>query len=192
MLALLLAVLAKTDGDLLVRLQKRDPQALAELYDRYGKMVYGLILRVVSDTGTAEDLVQETFLRVWNRAQGFDSERGAVGPWLMAVARNRAIDYLRSQGRRIQSSVEFNETEHPSLFANLQTEMLQFDVIKHMKTALERLDGKQRKAIELAYFEGMSQTEIAERMGQPLGTVKTWVRRALQQLREELGGVAPA
>ncbi len=165
MLALLLAVLAKTDGDLLVRLQKRDPQALAELYDRYGKMVYGLILRVVSDTGTAEDLVQETFLRVWNRAQGFDSERGAVGPWLMAVARNRAIDYLRSQGRRIQSSVEFNETEHPSLFANLQTEMLQFDVIKRMKTA---------------------------RMGQPLGTVKTWVRRALQQLREELGGVATA
>jgi len=192
MLALLLAVLAKTDGDLLVRLQNRDPQALAELYDRYGKMVYGLILRVVSDTGTAEDLVQETFLRVWNRAQGFDSERGAVGPWLMAVARNRAIDYLRSQGRRIQSSVEFNETEHPSLFANLQTEMLQFDVIKRMKTALEHLDGKQRKAIELAYFEGMSQTEIAERMGQPLGTVKTWVRRALQQLREELGGVATA
>jgi len=192
MLALLLAVLAKTDGDLLVRLQKRDPQALAELYDRYGKMVYGLILRVVSDTGTAEDLVQETFLRVWNRAQGFDSERGAVGPWLMAVARNRAIDYLRSQGRRIRSSVEFNETEHPSLFANLQTEMLQFDVIKRMKTALERLDGKQRRAIELAYFEGMSQTEIAERMGQPLGTVKTWVRRALQQLREELGGVATA
>jgi len=165
---------------------------LAELYDRYGKMVYGLILRIVSDTGTTEDLVQETFLRVWNRAQGFDSERGAVGPWLMAVARNRAIDYLRSQGRRIQSSVEFNETEHPSLFANLQTEMLQFDVIKRMKTALELLDGKQRKAIELAYFEGMSQTEIAERMGQPLGTVKTWVRRALQQLREELGGVAPA
>ena len=192
MLALLLAVLAKTDGDLLVRLQKRDPQALAELYDRYGKMVYGLILRVVSDTGTAEDLVQETFLRVWNHAQGFDSERGAVGPWLMAVARNRAIDYLRSQGRRIQSSVEFNETEHPSLFANLQTEMLQFDVIKRMKTALEHLDGKQRKAIELAYFEGMSQTEIAEHMGQPLGTVKTWVRKALQQLRVELGGVATA
>ena len=192
MLALLLAVLAKTDGDLLVRLQKRDPQALAELYDRYGKMVYGLILRVVSDTGTAEDLVQETFLRVWNRAQGFDSEKGAVGPWLMAVARNRAIDYLRSQGRRIQSSVEFNETEHPSLFANLQTEILQFDVIKRMKTALEHLDAKQRKAIELAYFEGMSQTKTAEHMGQPLGTVKTWVRKALQQLREELGGVATA
>jgi len=192
MLAFLLAVLVKTDSDLLVRLQKRDPEALAELYDRYGKMVYGLILRVVSDTGTAEDLVQETFLRIWNRAQGFDSDRGAVGPWLMAVARNRAIDYLRSQGRRIQSSVAFDETEHPSLFANVQTEMLQFDVIKRIKTALERLDGKQRKAIELAYFEGMSQTEIAEHMGQPLGTVKTWMRRALQQLREELGGVAPA
>ncbi len=83
MLALLLAVLTQTDGELLVRLQKRDPQALAELYDRYGKMIYGLILRVVSDTGTAEDLVQETFLRVWNRAQSFDCERGAVAPWLV-------------------------------------------------------------------------------------------------------------
>ncbi len=110
----------------------------------------------------------------------------------MAIARNRAIDYLRSQGRRLQSSVEFSETEHPSLFANLQTEMLQFDVIKRMRSALERLESKQRKAIELAYFEGMSQTEIAERMGQPLCTVKTWVRRALQQMREELGGAASA
>src|SRR5216684_6481211 len=185
LLPLLFAVLAdEGDRDLAERLKRREPQAMADLYDRYGRLAYTLILRIVRDTGIAEDLVQETFLRVWNRAQGFDSERGAFGPWLMAVARNRAIDYLRSQGRRIQSSVEFNETEHPSLFANLQTEMLQFDVIKRMKTALERLDGKQRRAIELAYFEGMSQTEIAEHMGQPLGTVKTWVRRALQQLRE--------
>ena len=168
--------------------QERFEAEMCSHYNYFSKIAVNL----TRDADDAKDLVQETFLRVWNRAQGFDSERGVVGPWLMAVARNRAIDYLRSQGRRIQSSVEFNETEHPSLFANLQTEMLQFDVIKRMKTALERLDGKQRKAIELAYFEGMSQTEIAERMGQPLGTVKTWVRRALQQLREELGGVAPA
>ena len=85
-------------GELLVRLQRRDPQALAELYDRYGQLVFRLILRMVRDNGIAEDLVQETFLRVWNRIGGFDSDRGAVGPWLLAVARNRAIDYLRCQG----------------------------------------------------------------------------------------------
>jgi len=109
MLPLIFAVLAKGDGDLLARLQKRDPEALAELYDRYGRVVYGLILRMVQDRGIAEDLVQETFLRVWNRAGGFDSDRGAVGPWLLAVARNRAIDYLRYHGRRGESSLDLNE-----------------------------------------------------------------------------------
>ena len=186
MLPLILAVMAKGDGDLLVRLQRRDPKALAELYDRYGGMVYRLILRMVRDSGTAEDLVQETFLRVWNRAGGFDSERGAVGPWLLAVARNRAIDYLRSRSGRAESAVELNETENPELFAGMPPDPLHFDLARHVKRALDRLTPQQREAIELAYFEGMSQTEIAERMGQPLGTVKTWMRRALEQMREAL------
>lgn len=188
MLPLILAVLTKGDGDLLVRLQSRDPQALAELYDHYGRMVFGLILRIVQDRATAEDLVQETFLRVWNRVGGFDSQQGAVGPWLLAVARNRAIDYLRYRGRRPEASLELNETETPALF----TDPLQFDIVRQVKTALEKLGKPQREAIELAYFEGMSQTEIADRMGQPLGTVKSWMRRALQQMREELGGGVPA
>jgi len=192
MLPLLLAVLAANDGDLLVRLQRRDPQALAELYDRYGRMIYGLVLRVVKDAGTAEDLVQETFLRVWNRFSGFDCERGSVGPWLAAVARNRAIDYLRGHGRRVQSSVEFNETEHPSLFVSLPADMLKTEIVGGVRKALGRLNTNQREAIELAYYEGMSQSEIAERMGQPLGTIKTWMRRAMQQMREELGGSVPA
>jgi RNA polymerase sigma-70 factor (ECF subfamily) len=192
MLPLILAVLTKGDGDLLVRLQRRDPQALAELYDRYGSMVFGLILRIVQDRGTAEDLVQETFLRVWNRAAGLDAEHGAVGPWLLAVARNRAIDYLRYRGRRPEASLELNETENPALFADLQSDPLRFETVRQVKTALEKLTQQQREAIELAYFEGMSQTEIAERMGQPLGTVKSWMRRALQQMREELGGGVPA
>ena len=192
MLPLILAVLAKGDGDLLVRLQRRDPQALAELYDRYGQVVFRLILRMVRDRGLAEDLVQETFLRVWNRAGGFDSERGAVGPWLLAVARNRAIDYLRFQGRRAESTLELNETEHPALFADLSNDALHVDFVLQVKRALAQLASEQREAIELAYFEGMSQTEIAERMGQPLGTVKSWMRRALQQMREALGGAITA
>ncbi|HJT87273.1 MAG TPA: sigma-70 family RNA polymerase sigma factor [Bryobacteraceae bacterium] len=192
MFPLLLAVQMEGEGDLLARLRKRDPEALGELYDRYGRMVFGLILRIVQDRGIAEDLVQETFLRAWNRASGFDSEQGAVGPWLLAVARNRAIDYIRYRGRRPESSLELNETEHPALFAGAPSDMLQFETAKQIQDALARLGTQQREAIELAYFEGMSQTEIAERMGQPLGTVKTWMRRALQQMREELGGGVPA
>ena len=155
-------------------------------------MVYGLILRAVRDKGIAEDLVQETFLRVWNGAGSFDAHRGAVGAWLLAIARNRAIDYLRGHGKRTRNTVQLDETEAPSLFADLGKQSAHFDVIKQLKSALGRLGGNERAAIELAYFEGMSQTEIAAHMGQPLGTVKTWMRRALQQMREALGGSASA
>jgi RNA polymerase sigma-70 factor, ECF subfamily len=192
MFPLFLAVLAATEGDLLARLQRREPEALAELYDRYGAIVYRLILRIVRDQGIAEDLVQETFLRAWNRAGGFDSGRGAVGPWLLAVARNRAIDYLRYQRRRTEASFDLNETEHPQLFADMRNDPLQFDLARHVRRALERLNSQQREAIELAYFEGLSQTEIARKMDQPLGTVKTWMRRALQQMREALGDAMTA
>src|SRR5678816_223729 len=107
LLPLLLAVhVTDNDETLVARLQRRDPQALGELYDRYGRLVYGLILRVVRDTGIAEDLVQETFLRVWNRARAFDAHKGSLGPWLLAVARNRAIDYIRSAGGRERNAYE--------------------------------------------------------------------------------------
>ena len=188
MLPLILAVLTHGEGDLLVRLQKRDPEALAQLYDQYGRMVFGLILRIVQDRGTAEDLVQETFLRVWNRAAGFDADQGAVGPWLLAVARNRAIDYLRYRSRRPEASLEFNAMESPALFAGIKDDPARFTLVRQVKAALEKLTQEQREAIELAYFQGLSQTEIADKMGQPLGTVKTWMRRALQLMREELGG----
>jgi RNA polymerase sigma-70 factor (ECF subfamily) len=115
-----------------------------------------------------------------------------VGPWLLAVARNRAIDYLRYQGHRTESAIDLNETEHPALFADFSTDVLNFDLVRQVKRALDQLDSQQRRAIELAYFEGMSQTEIAEHMGQPLGTIKTWTRRAIQQMRTALGGAAPA
>ena len=106
MLPLLMAVIAGPEERALVlRLQRRDPQALAELYDRYGRMAYSLVLRVVRDGAIAEDLVQETFLRVWNRVHSIDSEKGSLGPWLLAIARNRAIDYLRSSAGRERKAV---------------------------------------------------------------------------------------
>jgi RNA polymerase sigma-70 factor (ECF subfamily) len=175
------------DGELVLRLQRREQQALAELYDRYGRLVYSLILRVVRDTGIAEDLVQETFLRVWNRVNGFDVEKGSIGPWLLAVARNRAIDYLRSSGGRERNAVELEDVDHPSLYTDMEHDLLVSDKARRVKAAMEKLSANQRQVIELAYFEGLSQTEMAERMGQPLGTVKTWVRSALKNLRDDLG-----
>jgi len=186
MFPLVLAVVARDDRDLLLRLQRREPEALAELYDRYGGMAYRLIRRMVRDEAIAQDLVQETFLRAWNRAAAFDSERGAAGPWLLTIARNRAIDYLRAQGRHNRGALEWNEAEHPALFADFPDEALNLDLARQVKRALDQLGAQQREAIELAYFEGLSQSEIARRMGQPLGTVKTWTRRAMQQMRETL------
>ena len=180
------------DTELVARMQRRDPHALAELYDRYGRLVYSLILRVVRDTGIAEDLVQESFLRIWNRVAGFDAQRGSLGPWLLAVARNRAIDYLRSTGGRDRNALEFDEHGHPALYGDMEKDILTADKARRVKTAIEKLSPNQRQVIELAYFEGLSQTEMAERMGQPLGTVKTWVRTALKNLRDELGAAVTA
>src|SRR5580700_4945616 len=125
LLPLLLAIeFGEGDADLVRRLQRRDPRAMADLYDRYGRLVYALILRIVRDSGIAEDLVQETFLRVWNRVRSFEAEKGALGPWLLAVARNRAIDYLRSAGGRMRHAMELDETEHPALFTDLEKQIL--------------------------------------------------------------------
>ncbi len=182
------AIHAGGDRELAERLKRRDPQAMADLYDRYGRLMYVLIFRIVKNGAAAEDLVQETFLRVWNRVQGFDHEKGALGPWVLTVARNRAIDYLRSvSGRMAQNAYELEASDHPSLFANLETELLNSDRARRLRAAFEKLTPNQKLVIELAYYEGLSQSEMAERMKQPLGTIKTWVRSALKALREDLG-----
>lgn len=178
----------KDDGGLVERLRRRDPDAMGELYDRYGKLAFSVIYRIVRNQSTAEDLLQETFLRVWNRVQAFDQEKGALGPWVLTVARNRAIDYLRSvDGRMAKNAFDLERMESPGVFANLENEILSADRMNHLRGAFDKLNPNQRMVIELAYFEGLSQTEMADRMKQPLGTVKTWVRSALKTLREELG-----
>ena len=190
LLPLLFATLAESDADLVERLKRREPQAMADLYDRYGRLVFSLILRTVRDAGIAEDLVQETFLRVWNRVQAFDSRRGALTAWLLAVARNRAIDYLRSVDGRMRNTLEAEESERPSLFADLEKEVVDSDTARRLRSAVGKLSENQRHAIELAFFEGLSHSEMAERLGQPLGTVKTWVRTALKNLREQLAAAS--
>ena len=176
---------SEADRSLALRLKRREPQAMADLYDKYGQIVYALIFRIVRDVGVAEDLAQESFLRVWNRVQGFDDERGALGPWLLTVARNRAIGYLRSvDGRMAQSAVELDANEHPSSFDDLERDLLHSSRAHELRAAFKKLSDKQQMVIELAYFEGLSQTGMAERMRQPPGTVKTWMRSALRALRD--------
>lgn len=190
---ILFAVGTGEDPGLIDALRRREPEALGRLYDRYGKLVYSLIYRIVRNESVAEDLVQETFLRVWNRAQGFQSDRGAVGPWLLAIARNRAIDYLRSvDGRMAKGALELDALEHPVLFVNIEDDLLNTDRLRRIRSAFEKLNDNHRMVLELAYFEGLSQSEMAERTQVPLGTIKTWVRAALQTLRDEMGEAVPA
>ena len=160
---------------------------MRELYDRYGRLVYSLILRMVRNSAAAEDLVQETFLRVWNRMQAFDQERGALGPWVLTVARNRAIDYLRSaDGKMSAGTIELDRLEHPGQVLRFRGSRVVAGPRAADQRAFEKLTPHQKTVVELAYYEGLSQTEMAERMQQPLGTVKTWVRSALKVLREQL------
>jgi RNA polymerase sigma-70 factor (ECF subfamily) len=181
------------DADLARRLKSRDAHAMADLYDRYGRVAYSLIYRVVRNAAAAEDLVQETFLRVWNRVHSFDPQRGALGPWILTVARNRAIDYLRSvDGRLSWGAVELDKVENPALFSEIEDSAVAIDRSRRLKSAFQKLTPQQRMVIELAYYEGLSQSEMADRMKQPLGTVKTWVRSALKVLRDDLAEAARA
>ena len=182
-----IALRSKDDAGMARRLRERDPHVMSDLYDRYGRLAYSVIFRVVHNAATAEDLVQETFLRIWNRAQSFDQERGALGPWILTVARNRAIDHVRSTSSRMSmNALELDRLEQPVLFSAFPDIALSLDRTRRLKGAFEKLTPNQKMAIELAYYEGLSQTEMADRMKQPLGTVKTWVRSALQTLRAEL------
>ena len=181
------------EPELVRRLKNRDPEAMADLYDRYGRIAYSLIYRIVHNAAMAEDLVQETFLRIWNRVHAFDEQKGALGPWVLTVARNRAIDYLRSvDGRRRESIFELEKIEEPALFCNFENEIMNMDRVRILREAFLKLSGNQRTVIELAYYEGLSQSEMAERLQQPLGTVKTWVRTALKTLRNEIEQAAIA
>jgi RNA polymerase sigma-70 factor (ECF subfamily) len=193
MLFLILSVLASSqdDKDLIRRLKQRDPDAMGEMYDRFGRLALAIITRIVHDRAIAEDLLQETFLRVWNRVSSFDGERGALGPWVLTIARNRAIDYLRStDSRYAQASYDLERLERPRLFIDFEEQYVDRDRIRQIREAFYKLTENQRAVLELAYFEGLSQSEMAERLNQPLGTIKTWVRTALQFLRQELGEAA--
>ena len=174
-----------TDGQLLEAIARGDESSLAALYDRYHSLAFGLALRVLNDRGRAEDVVQDAFLAVWRKAGSYAEARGSVKTWLATIARNRAIDIVR--GRRESDSDDEAvllalEDSRPSVLEQV-TASLDRDVLR---TVVASLPAEQRQAIAMAYFEGLSHSEIAAATGLPLGTVKSRIRLGMQRLKAQL------
>jgi RNA polymerase sigma-70 factor (ECF subfamily) len=165
--------------------------ALAEVYDRHVSVVYSLALRIVGEEGEAEDVVQEVFAQAWRQAGRYDAGRGSVVAWLLIMTRTRAIDRLRARQSRPDRATVSDDVFLERLVAPVQDPAVHMaaeqDAVR-VRRALGELPLLQRVAIELAFFEGLTQQEIAERLEQPLGTVKTRIRLGLMKLREALTG----
>jgi RNA polymerase sigma-70 factor (ECF subfamily) len=176
------------DEDVLARVQGRDDDALAELYDRYGRLAFGLAFRILGERGAAEDAVQEAYLAVWRRAGSYRPDRGSVRGWLMSIVHNASIDRRRGRFKREQTDVALDdlafklETDAEDTFAAVADGI----VAEQVRRAMAGLPDEQRQAIELAYFGGLTQQEIAIRTGTPLGTVKSRLRLGLDKLRGQL------
>lgn len=173
------------------RLAQRESQALEFLYDRYARPVYSLVLRIAQQPAAAEEIVQDVFLQLWRTAAQFQASRGPLQPWLFTMARNRALDFLRLKSekqRRHEDSFEFEPPPSASQPTAPQPE-LQIDQqrrAERVRALMTSLPEPQRRSIEMAFFDGLSHSEIAAALNQPLGTVKSWIRGGLLQLRETL------
>jgi RNA polymerase sigma-70 factor, ECF subfamily len=175
------------DATLVSRLLQKDVRAFEQLYDRHSRAIYGLVLRILQQVGTAEEVVQDVFLQLWRNAAQYDSSRGPFVPWLFTLARNRALDTLRLKSER-QRRHEDQVDELPPVAAAPEYEKVLDEKRRAAKVRalMAALNPQQKRAIELAYFEGLSHTEIAAALKEPLGTVKSWIRHGLLRLKEEL------
>jgi RNA polymerase sigma-70 factor (ECF subfamily) len=177
-----------TDEALLDAIIARDDRAIAALYDRYGGLAFALAYRILGERGAAEDVVQDAFLSVWRRAGSFQTGRGSVRTWLLSIVHHRAIDRLRGTAGRARQDAPLDEVDRVVSAEDPWREVsttIQRDVLK---SGLATLPEAQRETIELAYFGGYTQNEIAQRMAVPLGTVKGRMRIGLQKLRSVLMG----
>jgi RNA polymerase sigma-70 factor (ECF subfamily) len=174
------------DAELAARLQHGDRHAVEELFDRYGRLAYGLAYRMLSDAGAAEDVVQEAFLLTWRNARSFDTSRGNLRTWLLAIVRHKAVDRLRRMRIRPQSSLETLDRPllGPDVWEAVSSDLSREDV----RLAFAELPASQRETIELAYLGGYTHKEIAQKMDVPLGTVKGRMRIGLEKMRSFLKG----
>ena len=182
-----------TDQDLMVRLSDGEVEALEGLYDRYSPLVFSIAVRVLTDRQLAEDVTQEVFLRLWRRPWSYDPGRGKFRSWLMSVTRNRSLDERRRVVRRLRQEDSDDdgmpEIAAPGRFHDPQLEAVLADERRAVREAMTRLPPAQREVIELAYFGGLTQVEVAALTGEPLGTVKTRIRLGIQKLRVALVGL---
>ena len=175
-----------SDVELLHAIARGDEQALASLYDRYRVILFSLVLRILHSRDDAEDVLQELFLQVWKRASDFDESRGRPFTWLVTLARSRAIDRLRSLSARDRAVTESVRAAAPDEWVDAVDDAIRSEQSAVVRRALAELPEEQRRALLLAYFEGLTQTEIAARLGAPLGTIKTRMRSGMLKLRELL------
>jgi len=173
-----------SDEAVVALVARSDEEALAELYDRFGRVAYGLALRIVRDEKLAEDAVQEGFLTVWRNADRFMPERGKASTWLLTLVHRRAVDLVRREDRRRTDPLP-ETTELTSGDSAADDAWLRFER-ERVQAALRQLPDQQREALELAYYGGFSQSELAERLGQPVGTIKSRMFTGLARLRELL------
>jgi RNA polymerase sigma-70 factor (ECF subfamily) len=173
------------EAELLSAVARGDERAFAVIYDRYSSILFGLLLRIVRDRPEAEDVLQDVFLQIWQQAVNFDPARGRAFTWLVTLARSRAIDRLRSRDAR-ERTANAAAQEAVEEVGDALSDAVRAEQSEVVRGALAAIPEEQRRALMLAYFEGLSQTEIAERTGQPLGTVKTRMRAGLHKLRELL------
>jgi RNA polymerase sigma-70 factor (ECF subfamily) len=163
-----------------------DEGALASLYDRYRLILFGLILRILHSRPEAEDVLQDVFIQVWKRAADFDESRGRAFTWLVTLARSRSIDRLRALDSRQRTANEA-VLDVPESVSDASEDAVKSEQREVVRNALGALPAEQRQALVLAYFEGLTQSEIASRLGAPLGTIKTRMRSGMTKLRELLG-----
>jgi RNA polymerase sigma-70 factor, ECF subfamily len=175
------------DAMLLARILRRDVSAFEQLYERHARLVYGLVLRILNQASTSEEVVQDIFLQLWRNAAHYDAERGPFVPWLLTIARNRALDHLRKKSEK-QRRLEDQSEYPPTVFAapDYERALDEKRRVERVRALMASLAPQQKRAIELAYFEGMSHSEIAAALKEPLGTVKSWIRNGLLRLREGL------
>ena len=179
---------ALRDDELMALIARRQEPALGAIYDRYGRLVYVVALRITGDRLTAEEVVQDVFQNIWQSAAGFQASSGAFSSWLLGITRHRAIDAMRSRRERARSREQELTLEigGPSTAETPEDEVGRRLLREQIRAALAELPSSQRQAVELAYFGGLTRSEIAESLGEPLGTIKTRLRLGLLKLRDLL------